>query len=258
MVFQKIKSYFAFLFKSTNEHGVHSPFVFNLVTQCFYTKTDPTLKQQFLNYKKLLHNNQNEIEVTDFGAGSIFFKSNKRRIRAIAKNAGITLKRAELLLRLVQYFKPNSILELGTSLGLSTYCLNLGNPQATIVTLEGCPETSKIAADQLQLFRVNSDIKTGNFEETLPFLLLNKTYDLIYIDGNHQKEPTISYFNQCLKSIHNDSILIFDDIHWSKEMEEAWEIIKKNPMVTVSIDTYQWGIVFFRKEQQKEHFIIRV
>ncbi|MDO9262230.1 MAG: class I SAM-dependent methyltransferase, partial [Flavobacteriaceae bacterium] len=78
------------------------------------------------------------------------------------------------------------------------------------------------------------------------------------IDGNHQKAATIAYFEQCLKSVHNDSMIIFDDIHWSTDMEEAWEIIQKNPLVTVSIDTFQWGIIFFRKEQEKEHFVIRV
>ena len=150
------------------------------------------------------------------------------------------------------------MLELGTSLGLSTYCLHLGNPQATIETLEGCLKTANIAINQLHEFGVKPTLKIGNFKETLPTLLQNKTFDFIYIDGNHQKEPTIFYFEQCLKSIHNDSIIIFDDIHWSKEMEEAWKIIQKNQLVSISIDTYQWGIIFFRKEQEKEHFIIRV
>lgn len=257
-VFQKFKSYIHFLLKSTNEHGVHSPFVFKLVTQCFYAEPNPKLSKVFLKYRNELLINQDEIIITDFGAGSNYFKGNKRKISAIAKNAGISTKRALLLIKLVQYFKPKKCLELGTSLGLSTYCLHLGNPTATIETLEGCKETAQIAMNQLHQFGVKLTLKIGNFKETLPSSLINKTFDFIYIDGNHQKEPTISYFEQCLKSIHNDSIIIFDDIHWSKEMEEAWKIIQKNQLVTISIDTYQWGIIFFRKEQEKEHFVIRI
>jgi predicted O-methyltransferase YrrM len=199
-----------------------------------------------------------KIEVTDFGAGSKYFKDNKRAVNAIAQNAGIATKRALFLIRLVQYFKPKNILELGASLGLSTYCLHLGNPQAHIETLEGCKETAQIAMNQLHKYGANPILKVGNFDEILPLSLNNKTFDLIYIDGNHQKAATIAYFEQCLKSVHNDSMIIFDDIHWSTDMEEAWEIIQKNPLVTVSIDTFQWGIIFFRKEQEKEHFVIRV
>ncbi|MDP2088131.1 MAG: class I SAM-dependent methyltransferase [Flavobacteriaceae bacterium] len=257
-MFHKFKSYFTFLLKSTNEHGVHSPFVYNLVTQCFYADTNLALKSAFLKYKKELLWMDEKINITDFGAGSRCFKGNKRAISAIAKNAGISTKRAALLIRLVQYFKPKNLLELGTSLGLSTYCLHLGNPQTNIETLEGCLEIARIAINQLHKFGVKPTLNVGNFEETLPISLKNKTFDFIYIDGNHQKEATISYFEQCLKSVHNDSIIIFDDIHWSEEMGKAWEIIQKNPLVTVSIDTFQWGIIFFRKEQEKEHFIIRV
>ena len=81
---------------------------------------------------------------------------------------------------------------------------------------------------------------------------------LIYFDGNHRKQPTLDYFEALLPTITNDTVWIFDDIHWSKEMEEAWKIIQKHPKVTVTIDTFQWGFVFFRREQPKEHFIIRV
>ena len=81
-------------------------------------------------------------------------------------------------------------------------------------------------------------------------------FDLVYFDGNHSKKATLDYFEALLPTISNDSVWIFDDIHWSADMEEAWEIIKKHPKVSVTIDTFQWGIVFFRAEQEKEHFII--
>lgn len=257
-VIPKIISYIYFLLKSGNEHGVHSPFVYKLITDCFYSKTHQKFVNTFFQYKNDLICNKKEIVIADFGAGSNYFKGNIRQIKAIAQNAGISTKRAQLLIRFVQYFKPQNILEIGTSLGLSTYCLHLGNPKAVITTLEGCEEISKVAQSQFDKYKINASLIVGNFNETLKNTLQNNLFDLIYIDGNHQKEATISYFEQCLKSIHKDSIIIFDDIYWSTEMNEAWEIIRKNKQVTVSIDTFQWGIVFFRIEQEKEHFIIRV
>ena len=259
-----IKSYLKFLFHSKNEHGVHSPFVFDLVTKCFYDNTKHTEYEVLKSYRKSLLENKNTIEVTDFGAGSRVFKSNTREISKIAQTAGITSKNAELLFRIVRYFQPKSILEIGTSLGLATSALSLGNDKAKIITLEGCPNTQKQAQIQLQSrsFGTNSNFQNIEFVNT-EFSSYFKTlhlspinHHLIYFDGNHSKKATLDYFEALLPTISNDSVWIFDDIHWSADMEEAWEIIKNHPKVSVTIDTFQWGIVFFRAEQEKEHFII--
>lgn len=259
MLFQ-IKSYLKFLWHSKNEHAVHSPFVFSLITKCFYDKKTKPEYEVLKNYRNSLLENKNTIEVTDFGAGSKVFKSNKREIAKIAKTAGITKKRAELLFRITNYFQPSTILEIGTSLGLATSALALGNPKAKIITLEGCPETSNQCQLQLQKFNINNVElvinKFSTYFSTSNFQL--PTSNLIYFDGNHQKQATLDYFELLLPTITNDSVWIFDDIHWSPEMEEAWKIIKNHPKVTVTIDTFQWGLVFFRKEQVKEHFVIRV
>lgn len=257
---QAVKSYLTFLWNSKNQHGVHSPFVFDLVTKCFYDKSYYPEYSVLKNYRNSLLQNKNTIEVTDFGAGSRVFKSNTRSINQIAKNAGISSKRAELLFRMVRYFQPQTILEIGTSLGLATSALALGNVKAKITTLEGCPNTMTIAKKQLQLQNLNN----VNFENTefstffKTYNLQPTTYNLIYFDGNHSKQATLEYFELLLPTITNDSIWIFDDIHWSIDMEEAWKIIKQHPKVKVTIDTFQWGIVFFRNEQEKEHFTIRV
>lgn len=263
MLFQ-IKSYLKFLWKSKNEHGVHSPFVFNLLTKCFYDRKPEPEYAILKNYRNSLLENKNTIEVTDFGAGSKVFKSNKRPISKIAKTAGITPKRAELLFRIVNYFQPESILEIGTSLGLATSALALGSrslgTKAKIITLEGCPETAKTAQDQFGKFglaNVNSVVTEFN-SYLSNFKPQTLNLKLIYFDGNHSKTATLDYFELLLPTITNDSVWIFDDIHWSKDMEEAWEIIKTHPKVTVTIDTFQWGLVFFRREQPKEHFVIRV
>ncbi len=261
---QQIKSYLKFLFHSKNEHGVHSPFVFDLVTKCFYDNTKYPEYEQLKSYRKSLLENKSTIEVTDFGAGSRVFKSNVREISKIAQTAGITSKNAELLFRIVRYFQPKSILEIGTSLGLATSALSLGNSNAKIITLEGCPNTQKQAQVQLQSrsFGTNSNFQNIEFINT-EFSSYFKTqhpspitHHLIYFDGNHSQKATLNYFEALLPTISNDSVWIFDDIHWSAEMEEAWKIIKNHPKVSVTMDTFQWGIVFFRAEQQKEHFII--
>ncbi|HBD25760.1 O-methyltransferase [Flavobacterium sp.] len=257
-----IKSYLKFLFHSTNEHGVHSPFVFDLVTKCFYDNTKHPEYEVLKSYRKSLLANKNTIEVTDFGAGSRVFKSNTREISKIAQTAGITPKNAELLFRIVRYFQPKSVLEIGTSLGLATSALSLGsrNFGTNIITLEGCPNTQKQAQVQLQDKNSNfQNIEFINTEFSSYFKNLHLspvTHHLIYFDGNHSKKATLDYFEALLPTISNYSVWIFDDIHWSADMEEAWEIIKNHPKVSVTIDTFQWGIVFFRAEQKKEHFII--
>ena len=267
MLFQ-IKSYLQFLWKSKNEHAVHSPFVFDLVTKCFYDKKpkpDPSGSEQakqyqvLKNYRDSLLKNKNTIEVTDFGAGSKVFKSNTRQIAKIAKTAGITRKRAELLFRITNYFQPISILEIGTSLGLATSALALGNPKSKIITLEGCSETAKIAQEQFGKFGLtNINSVVTEFHNLLKTINHQpSTINLIYFDGNHSKSATLDYFELLVPTITNDSVWIFDDIHWSKEMEEVWKIIKNHPKVIATIDTFHWGLVFFRKEQEKEHFVIR-
>ena len=266
MLFQ-IKSYLKFLWKSKNEHAVHSPFVFNLLTKCFYDKETKPEYAILKKYRKSLLENKNFIEVTDFGAGSKVFKSNRRQISKIAKTAGISSKRAELLFRVVRYFQSETILEIGTSLGLATSALALGSRSlgttAKVITLEGCPNTANIAKNQLNEFDCNNvDPIVTEFENYLQDINLSlkaesENFDLIYFDGNHSKKATLAYFELLLPTIKNDSVWIFDDIHWSSDMEEAWEMIKNHPKVKVTIDTYQWGFVFFRYEQPKEHFVIR-
>ncbi|WP_299064773.1 class I SAM-dependent methyltransferase [uncultured Polaribacter sp.] len=254
-----IKEYLNFKLKSSNEHGVHSPFVYNLVTKCFYKKTNIILWESFKKRKQQLLDNKTIIKVTDFGNGSKIFKTNNRQVSKIAKIAGISSRKAKLLIRLVSYFKTNNILEIGTSLGLSTLAIKTANKNAKITTLEGCLETSKVAKD---LFNKNNfkniDLITGNFKETLPKSIINKQFDFIYFDGNHNKKATLNYFETCLPTINNNAVWVFDDIYWSHEMKEAWLEIKKHPKVTVTVDVFYWGIVFFRKEQAKEHFKIRV
>jgi len=259
MLFQFL-TFLAYYWKSGNAHSVHSPFVFQLYTKGFKS-TPPAnneLLQRINQYKDSLYGDKRVIEVTDFGAGSRVFKSNAREISKIAKTAGISAKNGQLLMNLTHYLKPDNILEIGTSLGMSTAYLALVSPNSRIVTLEGCKETACVAQKQFQYYKLdNIDLVVGNFADTLPKVLVEQHFDLIFFDGNHQKAPTMQYFDLCLKYASEKSVFIFDDIHWNPEMEETWKLIKENPRVTVSIDTFQWGLVFFRSEQVKQDFILR-
>lgn len=258
-MFHKIVSFLCFISKSKNEHGVHSPFVFNLITTCFYKKKNEKKLNTFLNYKKDLSKNISLLEISNFGIIADVLLSNRRKRLKVIKDKGISNKRAMLLINLMQYFKPKNILEIGTSLGLSTSALASSNKNSKITTLERCIKTVRIAKPMIEKYHFNHvKLLTGNFNSILPKIFKNTIYDFIYFDVNHNRKNTLEYFEASLTSINNNSVFLFVDIHWNKEMELAWEDIKNHPQVTVTIDTYQWGFVFFRKEQEKEHFSIRI
>lgn len=246
-------------FTAKTRHGTHSPFVYRLTDEVIYdfsNKSDyKTIEDQ---RKKLLHDDT-EILVTDLGAGSLLNKNRRKSVKQIAKNA---LKRpglAQLIYRLAKDNNPDLIVELGTCLGITTAYLSKAVPKATVITIEGCPQTASIAAQNfcdLDLKQVQ--LQVGNFDELLPELICQQEkLDFVYIDGNHRKEATLNYFRWCLPKVHEGSLLIFDDIYWSAGMKEAWEAIKNHPDVTVTVDLFWIGLVYFKKGQAKEHFKIR-
>ncbi len=258
MIF-RLKSYIKFLVKRILQPEIHSPFIYGLVSQCFKDKTKKEWYTKIESYRNSLLKNKTTISVEDYGAGSKSLKKDKRKIAEITKKAGIPLKRAQLLGRLIAYFNPKEVLEIGTSVGLATSAMSFANTSINITTLEGCTSTATIAKEYFNKFELdNIQIIVGKFDTTLTGLIKQHTFKFIFFDGNHQKEATIRYFEQCLSNVHNDSVFIFDDIYWSKGMKEAWLYIRQHPKVTVTVDTYFWGIVFFRKEQVKEHFVIKI
>lgn len=239
---------------------MHSPFMFHLVLNVIY------LKDEFYDYKKLsetraqLSNDETVLTISDFGAGSRVFKGNQRKVKDIVKHGISNEKYARLLFRLVNHFKPNNIVELGTSLGLTTMYLAAANKKSQVYTLEGSKEIADFAKQQFAKDKLeNIELIEGNFNDTFP-ALLNKldVVDFAYIDGNHTKEATINYFIQLLPKCNENSVLIFDDINWSEGMQKAWQFIKTHERVKLSIDLFFIGIVLFRKEQQQqEHFVVR-
>jgi len=254
----QIIAYIKFLFNSTNQHGVHSPFIYNFVTKCLYDKTKYIAYNKLNTYRKTLQKSKTTLKVKDLGEGSRVLNANQRQVSKMIKTSSSSKKDSKLLYRVSKYFGFKKSLELGTSLGMGTYAFLLANPTSKITTIEGCPNTSDFAKLNLENQDVNNiEFIVGNFTDTIP-KLKEGNYDFIFFDGHHNKEATIQYFESLLPKIHNETIFVFDDIYWSKSMTEAWEYIKNHDSVTVTVDCFHLGFVFFRKEQVKEHFKIRV
>lgn len=254
--------YFNYYLKASNGkgHGIHSPFVYQWVREVLNGPSSPPNVKEIEALRQHLRNDTSSIEVLDLGAGSRQSNFKTRRVDAIAKSALKPSKIAALLYRMVGYHKPHSILEMGTSFGITSCYLAAGQSQGKLVTMEGAPVIAQIAQHNFNLLDYkNIEIRKGDFAQLLPaFLNEIESVGLVYIDGNHQYLPTLEYFHALLEKVNEQSVLIFDDIYWSSEMEQAWSEIKNHPKVTLTIDLFFIGIVFFRNEnKQKEHFVIR-
>lgn len=191
-----------------------------------------------------------EIIISDFGAGSKLNKANKKSIAKIAKSALSSPYQCRVLFRIVEHLSPKFILEIGTSLGISTIYMAFANRNSHLYTLEGDPVISDIASQLFERLSLNNiEIIRGDFEETLTPTLnkINKgSLELAFIDGNHKKEATIDYFEKILPYMGDKGLIIIDDIYWSKPMTDAWNEIKKHPSVQNAIDLYFCGLVFLQ------------
>ncbi|MCU0445341.1 MAG: class I SAM-dependent methyltransferase [Microscillaceae bacterium] len=252
-------AYLTYWFKAQNEYAIHSPFVYQLYTQVIKPFKRYYAFAEVEALRRELWQSTQSIEVQDLGAGSRVHQSNRRNISEIARYSNARAKQGQLLFKLVAHFQPNQILELGTSLGTSTLYLAKAKPSAQVYTLEGCTQTAQIAQQNFKKLQVsNIQALIGNIDEELPkFLPTIDCLDLVFFDANHRFAPTIRYFEWCMSKAHSNSIFIFDDIHWSAEMEKAWETIKAHPKVSLTIDLFQMGLVFFQENPAKQHFILR-
>jgi predicted O-methyltransferase YrrM len=256
-MFSKISNIIRFYFGAVTKYDVHSPIVFDFIQHIL---EDDRNYYAFRDLEQLRHQlltNKDTIEVEDFGAGSSVIKSNRRKIATIAGSSLTRPSFCRLLFKMTHHYKPLNIIELGTSFGLATLYMAKANEQSKIFTIEGASKIADIAQLNFDIFKAkNIEIRRGNINNVLPEVLKKiPSLDMIFLDGNHQKQPTIDYFEQSLPFANEKTIFIFDDIYWSAEMTEAWETIKKHPKVTLSIDIYQFGVVFINKEvKEKQHF----
>jgi predicted O-methyltransferase YrrM len=255
-----LKEFLQYRWTAKTAHGVHSPFVFEFMNAVLRDRRDFPAFGEIAELRRKLLADTRVLQVEDFGAGSHTVATKERRVNDIARTAGRTPKFGKLLFRLVNHYGHQRILELGTSLGLGTAYLGKANTSATLYTLEGSGAVAEVARGNFQqhgLSHVQQVI--GNFDDTLePVLREMGTVDLLFMDGNHREEPTLRYFRQALPFLHEHSMVVFDDVHWSPGMRAAWNAICADPAVTLSIDLFFFGLVFFRKDfKEKQHFVLR-
>lgn len=240
-------------------HGIHSPFVFNLITKVFRNKIKAEVVFNIEKIRQMMISDDSRISVTDYGSGSVRMKSNLRSVSEIAKYSTVPRKYGLLLAGLSKEFGRSDIIDLGTSLGISAMYMAAAAPEATVHTIEGCPETSEIAKNNFDRAGLkNIRTYTGKFDEILSEIgnqLIRP--GLVFIDGDHRKEPVLKYFYKITEMSDNQSVIAIDDIHSSTEMTEAWEEIKQFTRVTLTIDIYRMGLVFFREGMTRSDYIIR-
>ncbi len=253
-------AYMKHAMRAQSRYHIHSPFVYGFYRDVLRNDHPYTQYRVVNRLRKELVTVSRFIKRKDLGACGKDYPSDQRfvRVKDVVHHSSINRKNGEFLFRLVHHFRPQEILELGTSVGISAMYFALALPESRIITLEGCIDSANLARENFEKTGIhNVRVITGSFEEQLTVALeAMPRPDLVYFDGNHKKEPTLAYFEQCLAHTHPGTIFIFDDIHWSADMEEAWAIIRADSRVKVTIDLYHMGIVFFKEELSKEDFHI--
>ncbi|MEA4985644.1 hypothetical protein SDC9_37807 [bioreactor metagenome] len=238
--------------RNTGGHGVHSPFVFHFIRDILSEKYPYYIFNDIEKIRSRMLSSAQTVEVTDFGTGV----SRPRNIADIARKSIKKPKQAQLLFRIVRHYGYKNILELGTSLGISTMYMASVSNKCNCITLEGCPKISAVAQqnfDRLKLSQIK--LITCNIDEKLESILASSgQLDFIFIDANHRYEPLMRYFRLCMNHIGDDSVIVVDDIHWSSEMEQAWKAIQEHPRVKVTIDIFHMGIIFFHPMLTKKHY----
>ena len=249
--FEIIKYYLV----AKGRHGIHSPFAYDFIDKCLTIKLD----NEFISKRDALYfemaDSTKVITVQDFGAGSKKM-GKQRNVSSIFKNSSSKGKYADLLYRISKFYKPNHILELGTSLGIGTLHLQAGHNDSSITTVEACEETLAIAQANFKQINVEIQTKLDKFESYISSLKEEK-FDLIYIDGHHDGMALMKYVENLMPHMHNDTLLLLDDIRWSNSMIQAWKQLAKSDYFNVSIDLRRMGILTPRKQQSKQHFVFR-
>ncbi len=239
-------------------HGIQSPFVYELVSKVIHDKTWHNEYEFFKRIRKRLNHSDAILDIKDDGAGSKYFKNNNRPVSALARVSSVTPKFGKLLFRLARFYKPATIVELGTSIGLSTIYLAMGNTASEVISIE---EDFILCEFAKQVFHEN-DLKNitvlhGRFDDKLGEISeqINDP-TLVFIDGNHRYGAAIRYFDYFCEKVKSGTI-IFDDIHWSQEMRKAWKTVAKDARTHVSIDLFFMGMVIRRPDTTPGNYTVK-
>jgi predicted O-methyltransferase YrrM len=251
------KAYLHHWLRVVDEHSIHSPYFFDFYDKVICEKgAPPRLFDDIEALRDRLLKNDTLLEVHDLGAQSQHFNSAQRTIARITKTSTVPPAYCRLLFRLIHYINATQIVELGTSMGLTTLYLGL-KPDARVVTFEGSQSLISVALTHFEYFnKKNIRLIEGNIDQTLPeYLLKPAKIDFVFIDANHRYEPTVHYFNWLLKRIANKGVIVVDDIHYSGEMAKAWNEIRHHELVYASMDLFRCGILFFDPALHRQHYI---
>jgi predicted O-methyltransferase YrrM len=248
------KAYLSYWLDSVDEHSLHSPFYFDFYTNVVRgnNNTEGHAEIERLRYK--LISDIRPISVDDYGTGG----NEQRRISDIATSSLSPQRYSALYSRIIRHFKAQNIVELGTSLGINTLYLGL-RKDTKVTTFEGSNELADLAALTFEFANAkNINIVRGNIDVTLPdFLQTIRKVDMAFIDANHTYAATIKYFELLLPKLKETSVMVLDDIHYSSQMEKAWNEISRHRLVYGSADLFRCGILFFDPSLNKQNVILQ-
>lgn len=251
-----VLEYIKYRAKAKGRHGIHSPFVYKMVDECFRTPISPDDQKRLSHRIRSLANDSRIIEVEDFGAGSKLL-TKQRKLSDILKVSSSRGKYGRLLYQLSAYYTPKKVLEFGTSLGIGSAHFALGHPQATITTVEACRSTREVALETFQqLHTTTVDSVHATFDQFLNDVPPTET-DLLFIDGHHDGEALLGYIERLIPWTNEETLIVVDDIRWSNSMFDAWQTLCADSRFHVSIDLFRMGILSRRSGQEKEHFVLR-
>lgn len=251
----RVKAFIRYYIKAITKFNTHSPFLYDFVSTILDTDKNYYAFENIEARRKVLLNSNNKLEIKDLGAGSQTYTSNIKTVSEIAKSSLSPVNKCRIMFNIILHYKCNTILELGTSLGISSSYFASTSALNHVITLEGDEKIAALAKNtHHSLGLKNIEIHTGRFDETLP-IIMNKVHklDFIFFDGHHLEQPTLHYFDTVIKKCDENSIIILDDIYWSEGMLKAWDTIKKKPEATLTIDLFDIGIVFLNKKLTKEN-----
>lgn len=209
-------------------------------------------------------NCEDVLDVVDFGSrGSKEGLLVQRRVCDIAARSLERPQVGQFLFRLVNFMsqeqkRPLEILELGTSLGVTTAYLAAANSRNRVVTMEGSEAVLRVAQGVWRALKMeNIEWQEGNIDSTL-YIHAREQLDVVFVDANHTYEATKRYAEFLLPRLSEKGVLVIDDIHYSQEMERAWNELKGDKRVTSSMDLYYCGLLFVDKHYLKRNYKIRL
>lgn len=255
--YHRVWQYVKYLITAKDIYAIHSPFVYKLVRDCFNKQNHFYIFDELLEVRQELLKDNTIIEYTNIGASSTAL-SNQAQVKDIVKIATTPTQYSELYFRMIQFFQSKQILELGTSVGLNTMYLAQAT-QGKVISIEGQYQLYQYAKHLLEKKHIHRvELICAYFDDVLSNLCKIHQWDFVLIDGNHHYDATMRYFEIVKRAMHTQSVIVIDDIYWSKAMSRAWHEIKHHQDVKISIDLYRCGIIIFNPDIiYPYHFVLR-